>query len=102
MLSPITRLMMFAVGLRFASDLLELYRLIGIYGPVAWPSLFGSVGLFGIFGSRLSLTPPVVWALHEFPQTIVYVVDIIFLEGAFRVWRNLKRVRLALEAGAAA
>jgi len=83
-LSPITQVLVIGVAIRLAAALLNLIHWLQVFGAdhTTLPTRF------------------YVWALHEFPQTIVYVVSIVFVEGLYRVWRNLRRVKVALEGAA--
>ena len=42
----------------------------------------------------------VIWSFHEIPQTLVYFVDVVMVEGLYRVWRNLRRLQPVLGASA--
>ena len=80
-LAPITQVLVVGVAIRFAAALVNL---------IHWLQVFGAERM--TLPSRFYL-----WALHEFPQTIVGVVSVVFVEGLYRVWRNLRRVRITLE-----
>ena len=36
----------------------------------------------------------VAWALGEFPQILIYIVEIIMVQGLYEIWRRLRRMRL--------
>jgi hypothetical protein len=101
-LSLITRILVAGLALRLAADLIDLVLWLQPYFE-PWGSLRGlsapSISDLFRYSYFSKLT---VWALHEFPQTVVYVVDIIFVEGLYRVWRNLRRVRQSLQESAPA
>jgi hypothetical protein len=81
----VTQFLMGVLAMRFAGDLLALWRLASL------------VERLRETGERLQWSLAAEWALHTLPQTFIYVVMIIMVEGLHRVWRNLRRLRTLRE-----
>jgi hypothetical protein len=100
--SLITRILIAGLALRLASDLLELILDLQRLGGAVFDPFGTGSPMQALFDNSALVRRVAIWALHEFPQTIVYVVDIIFVEGLYRVWRNVRRVSEILHEGRAA
>ena len=68
---------------RLGADLNEVAAIpVGPYFPNVAPTAMARVA---------------AWALHELPQTLIYIVDIMVVQGLYTVWFRLRRSRLKME-----